>query len=289
MYPAKFDYRRATSVEEAVALLQEHGEGAKVLAGGHSLIPMMKLRLAQPALLVDIGQVEGLRGIRYGDDGTLYVGAMTTYAEIAADTTLQRTRSALTDACGIIGDVQVRNRGTIGGNLAHNDPASDLPAVALALDASLHIVGPGGTRHLSAEEFNIGLMETALQPGELVTMVEFPEFVAGTGSAYEKFENPASGYALCGVAALLMPAADGSVGLCRVAVTGAADHAQRLTSVEEFLMGEALSEESIAEAAALAGKGLAFTADIHADEAYRAHLTRVLTHRALKKAWQRQG
>ena len=149
MYPAKFDYHRASSVDEAVWLLQEH-EGAKLLAGGHSLIPSMKLRLAQPAVLVDLGAIDGLRGIESTDDGELNIGAMTTYAEIAAD---DRAKSygALHDAVSNIGDVQVRNRGTIGGNLAHNDPASDLPAVALVLDATLHVVGPDGLHSTSQD------------------------------------------------------------------------------------------------------------------------------------------
>ncbi len=244
MYPAKFDYYRASSVEEAVSLLQQH-QGAKVLAGGHSLLPMMKLRLAEPSVLVDIGRVDDLRGIRHTGDGSVTIGALTTYVEIANDETLRGNAAfgALVDACALIGDVQVRNRGTIGGNLSHNDPASDLPAVALALDATLELVGPDGERSVPASEFLTGLMETALGPGELLRAVTFSGLDGS--SAYEKFENPASGYAICGVAAYL-----GSGGP-RVAVNGALDYARRLSGVES-----ALGEGDDSAAAAHATDGL---------------------------------
>ncbi len=277
MYPAKFDYYRASSVAEAVSLLQEHDE-AKVLAGGHSLIPMMKLRLAQPPVLIDLGQLSELRGISRSNDGGVRIGAMTTYAEIAnADTGL----GALTDACAIIGDRQVRNRGTIGGNLAHNDPAGDLPAVALALGAQMEAVGADGTRTISADDFIVDLLETDLKEDEVLTSISFP---ASGSSAYAKFENPASGYAICGVAAMVELADDGTVSNCTVAVNGASDYAQRLSEVEDALTGQAATSENIAAAAAGAGEGLQFLSDIHADEAYRAHLTKVLTGRALEEA-----
>ena len=277
MYPAKFDYYRASSVAEAVSLLQEHDD-AKVLAGGHSLIPMMKLRLAQPPVLIDLGQLSELRGISRSNDGGVRIGAMTTYAEIAnADTGL----GALTDACAIIGDRQVRNRGTIGGNLAHNDPAGDLPAVALALGAQMEAVGADGTRTISAADFIVDLLETNLKEDEVLTSISFP---ASGSSAYAKFENPASGYAICGVAAMVELADDGTVSNCTVAVNGASDYAQRLSEVEDALTGQAATSENIAAAAAGAGEGLEFLSDIHADEAYRAHLTKVLTRRALEEA-----
>lgn len=277
MYPAKFDYYRASSVAEAVSLLQEHGEDAKLLAGGHSLIPMMKLRLAQPAVLIDLGQVSALSGITSGEDGSTRIGAMCTYAEVASAGT---GLGALTDACSIIGDRQVRNRGTIGGNLAHNDPAGDLPAVALALEAEMEAIGPDGSRTIAASDFVVDLLETDLEEGEVLTSINFP---ASGSSAYAKFENPASGYAICGVAAMV-ELDNGSVSKCRVAVNGAADYAQRLTEVEEALEGQAATSENIAAAAAVAGQDLLFLSDIHADEAYRAHLTKVLTKRALEEA-----
>jgi carbon-monoxide dehydrogenase medium subunit len=278
MYPAKFDYYRATSVAEAVSLLQEHGEEAKVLAGGHSLIPMMKLRLAQPPVLIDLSPISELQGITKNEDGSVRIGAMTTYAAIAsADTGL----GALTDACSIIGDIQVRNRGTIGGNLAHNDPAGDLPAVALALEAEISAVGPDGSRTIGAADFIVDLLETDLSEDEVLTSVTFP---TSGGSAYAKFENPASGYAICAVAAMLEVGDDGTISKCRVAVNGVSDYAQRLNEVEEALEGQAASSENFAAAAANAGQDLDFLSDIHADEAYRAHLTKVLTRRALEEA-----
>ncbi|MBA3531815.1 MAG: xanthine dehydrogenase family protein subunit M [Ardenticatenales bacterium] len=284
MYPAKFDYYQATSVDEVLSLLQQHGEDAKILAGGHSLIPMMKLRLASPAVLVDIGQVADLRGFSTVADGSLRIGAMTTYHEIAdANTGLD----ALTEVCSIMGDLQVRNRGTIGGNLSHNDPAADLPAVALALDAQLEIRGPSGERLAPMEEFIVGLMETALAPGDLVVAVRFPPSGPASGSAYEKFENPASGYAICGVAAWVRRDGTGRIESCRVALTGAADYAQRLRPVEEAMMGQQAGSEGIDAAAAKAGEGLQFLSDIHADDVYRAHLTHVLTRRVLQKAIER--
>ena len=181
MYPAKFDYYRATSVDEAIALLQEHGDEAKLIAGGHSLLPMMKMRLAQPATLIDLGRCDELRGLMVDRGNGVTIGAMTTYAEIAADAHVRAEFGALADACAIIGDVQVRNRGTIGGNLSHNDPASDLPAVALALDATLTLRGPGGERSVPAEEFLVGLMTTALEPGEILVSVHFPGTVGEPG------------------------------------------------------------------------------------------------------------
>lgn len=281
MYPAKFDYYRASSVAEAVQLLGEH-EGAKVLAGGHSLLPMMKMRLAQPPVIVDIGQVGELRGIMHNDDGSVRIGAMTTYAEIAADQQLRDSHGALTDACAIIGDMQVRNRGTIGGNLSHNDPASDLPAVALALDATLHIAGPDGEREVSAEEMIVGLMTTALAPNELVVAVSFP--ATNGGSAYEKFENPASGYAICGVAAAV-----GADGAARVAVNGALTHARRLSAVEQQFANDGSDIDAAAQLAADGFQEYDFMEDIHADAEYRQHLMRVLTKRALQRAMERRG
>ncbi|MGH2542465.1 MAG: FAD binding domain-containing protein [Ardenticatenaceae bacterium] len=292
MYPAKFDYVRAGSVAEAVSLLQQHGDDAKVLAGGHSLLPAMKLRLSQPAVLIDIGRIAELRGIEQREDGSLRIGALTTYAEIAADEQLQQSHAALTDACSVIGDAQVRNCGTIGGNLSHNDPASDLPAVALALNATLHVTGSGGARAIPADEFIVGLLETALAADEIVTAVEFPAPGEGAGSAYVKFENPASGYAICGVAAAVRISetrGGPSVEDVRVAVNGALDHARRLTAVEDALRGgphdmHDVPSESAAQHAADGLNEGDFMSDIHADAAYRVHLTRVLTRRALEKA-----
>ncbi|MCB0076048.1 MAG: xanthine dehydrogenase family protein subunit M [Anaerolineales bacterium] len=289
MYPAKFDYYRANSVDEAVALLQEH-ERAKLIAGGHSLLPSMKLRLAQPAALVDLNFIADLRGICRGDDGETTIGAMTTYAAVTDDAAIATTFGALHDAASNIGDIQVRNRGTIGGNLAHNDPGGDLPAVALALDATLHVAGRNGKRRVGAAEFLVGLFEVALAPDEVVTSVSFPAPVAGSGSAYAKFENPASGYAICGIAAYV-EVSDGAIRAARVAVNGALDHAQRLAAVEAALSGVGCGDEAAIKAAASkAADGIDewdFMSDIHADADYRAHLMRVLTAKAVRNACDR--
>lgn len=286
MYPAKFDYYRANSVAEAVSLLQQHGEGARVLAGGHSLLPLMKMRLAQPSVLIDIGRVTDLRGISARADGGARVGAMTTHTEIAASQELQRYQG-LIDAASIIGDVQVRNRGTIGGSLAHSDPGADYPAIVLALEATINTAGPSGSRAIPADEFFVGLLATALEAGEIITSVDFPAQAANTASAYAKFENPASGYAIVGVAARVTVGDDGNARNVRVAVTGAADSASRLREVESALEGQPLTADNIAAAAQPAGQGLTFNSDIHASEEYRAHLTKVLTRRALEKAAER--
>lgn len=286
MYPAKFDYYRANSVAEAVSLLQQHGEGARLLAGGHSLLPLMKMRLAQPSVLIDIGRITDLRGISPREDGGHRVGAMTTHAEIAASQELQGYQ-VLIDAASSIGDVQVRNRGTIGGSLAHSDPGADYPAVVLALEATINTVGPNGSRAIPADEFFVGLLETALEPGEIITSVDFPPQAGNTASAYATFENPASGYAVVGVAARVTVGADGQVQDVRVAVTGAADSASRLREVEGVLEGQLLTADHIASAAQQAGQGLTFNGDIHASEEYRAHLVKVLTRRALETAASR--
>ncbi len=278
MYPAKFDYYRAGSVAEAVALLQQHGD-AKVLAGGHSLIPAMRLRLATPAALVDIGNVAELKGMGMSN-GAVRIGAMTTYAEVARAT----KDHALHDCCVHVGDAQVRNRGTLGGSLAHNDPAGDMPAVALALEATIEVAGPGGVRQIPADEFLLGLFETALGESEILTAIHFP--TTSGGSAYEKVANPASGYAVVGVAAAVT-VSEGIVTKCRVAVTGATDHAQRLRGVEAALEGKAGSEDNVQAAAATAADGLEFNGDIHADASYRANLTRSVTAKALMVALSR--
>lgn len=282
MYPAPFDYYRAGTVGEAISLLQEHGPDARLIAGGHSLLPMMKMRLAQPTVLVDLGRVAGLNGLQMVDNGGLRIGAMTPYVTIANHEGVRLQYGALADACSIIGDVQVRNRGTIGGNLAHSDPASDLPAVALALNATFHVEGPGGSRTIGADDWFVDLMQTALAEHEILVAVEFP--VPGGPSAYAKFENPASGYAICGVAARI------GGGEARVAATGAFAHARRLPGAEAALNGEGSLEETHTAAAARAAEGFDaedYLSDIHADGPYRAHLLEVLTARALHSAVSR--
>lgn len=288
MIPTQFDYAVPDTLEAAITLLNDN-PGARILAGGHSLLTEMKLRHTSPPLLVDLRKIRSLRGVHpRSGNGSLRLGAMTPYAEIVAVRDVREHYPALVEALNNIGDAQVRNRGTIGGNLAYNDPAADLPAVALALEATINTVGPKGARTIPAEVFIVGPFETDLEPGDIITWVDLPPSTAGTGSAYEKFKNPANSYAICGIAAKVMVAADGIRG-CRVAVTGATEHATRLREVEAALEGKKPTAQDIAAAAERAGQGVSFVSDLYASAAYRAHLTRVLTERALTRAVARAG
>lgn len=285
MYPARFDYYRANNVQEAINLLQSHS-GAKLLAGGHSLIPMMKLRLAQPPALIDIGRVAELSGIRK-TDGRIRIGALTTHAELAASGVLKEHCLVLAEAAAQIADLQVRNKGTIGGNLAHADPASDLPAVVLALEGAIHLTGPGGERTVEASSFFLDLLVTDLKPDEILTAVEVSALPQGSASAYLKFENPASGYAVCGAAAVIQLAADGTcrkASLCFNGITAVPHHA---TGVTEALAGKTPDDAAIDGAV---DQKLSFTdplGDIYASGAYRVELARVYGKRALKAARDR--
>lgn len=285
MIPASFEYVAPASLDEAIALLQQHGEEAKILAGGHSLIPMMKLRLAEPGLLVDIGNIRELRGVRQGD-GAVAIGALTTYANLAGAGEVSGL-DALREAALAVGDVQVRNRGTIGGSLAHADPGADLPAAILALDAEIAVRGPEGERTIAAGEFFQGLLTTDVAENEVLTEVRVRDVPARTGTAYVKFPNPASGYAVVGVAAALTLAEDGTIAEARVAITGAGDRATRATAVEEALRGQRPTPEAIAAAAQHAAEEIDPLEDIHASAEYRAELARVYTRRALHRAAER--
>jgi carbon-monoxide dehydrogenase medium subunit len=281
VYPSQFEYYRANSVAEAVQLLQQH-DGAKLVAGGHSLLPLMKLRLLEPPALIDIGRIPGLAGVKVNGGAT--IGALTTYRQLMDTAGLSDRYAALVEAASVVGDVQVRNRGTIGGAVAHADPASDLPAVMLALDATFTAVGPNGTRQIKAADFFVDVLTTALQPGEVLTEIALPALPANTGSAYVKFPHPASGYAIVGVAAVVTLSGS-TIGSARVAVTGAGPKAVRLSGVEAALAGQPTS--AIEAAAAKAADGLDLNGDIHASEEYRAHLVRVFTRRALEAAVSR--
>ena len=285
MFPSPFDYVVASSVEEAVSLLQQHGEEAKLLAGGHSLLPMMKLRLAAPSMLIDIGRIPGLAGVQ--TNGTISLGPTTTYTAVMDSEELARLCPLLAETAAQVGDMQVRNRGTVGGSVAHADPASDMPAAMLALDATFTARGPGGERSIAAADFFQGLFMTALQPDEVLTRISIARPPQGAGMAYEKFRNPASGYAIVGVAAVAALAGDGTLSDVRVTITGAGAQPVRATAVEEALRGKAPDDAALAAAAEHATEGLQLMSDIHASEDYRAHLTRVFTRRALKRALER--
>ncbi len=283
MYPASFEYHRPSSVAEAVALLARHGDDAKLLAGGHSLIPLMKFRLAQPAHLVDIGRIAGLSGIRVEKDA-LVIGALTTHQDVESSPAARQAIPLLAEAAAGIGDQQVRNRGTIGGSLAHADPAADWPAVVLALGARIKAVGGSGERWIPAEEFFVDLLTTALAPGEMLTEVRVPMPAPGAGTAYVKHVHPASRFAVCGVAALLVPGKGGVCKEARVAVTGVGPKAARAPACEQALAGKKLDAGTVAAAAERAAQGIEMSADLQGGVEYKQHLTRVYARRALEQA-----
>lgn len=282
MIPGAFQYFAPKTVDEAVRLLKQHGDDAKVLAGGHSLLPAMKLRLAQPGVLVDISKIDALKGISV--DGGIAIGAMTTYRAIETSQDLREACGVLAECVSKIGDIQVRNCGTIGGSLAHADPAADLPAVALALGATFTVQGPSGTRTINADDMFVDMLTTALQPGELITKVSFPRLGKGAGAAYEKLPNPASRYAIVGVAAYIELDADGHVVKARIAVTGAGPKATRQSAAEAALIGGAGDADAITIASEKSGEGMEFLGDIHASEEYRRAMVKVYTRRALTSA-----
>ena len=278
MIPSAFDYHCATSVEEAIALKQQAGGDARFIAGGHSLIPLMKLRLAEPSTLVDISRIPGLSGVSE-EGGRISVGALTTHAELESDALLLQAAPVVAEAASEIGDQQVRNRGTIGGSLAHADPAADLPAVVVALDATIHIAGAGGARSVAASDFFRGLFEVDLAEDELITSVSFDR---PSRAAYAKLRHPASHFAIVGVAASLT-VEDGVCTGARVAVTGASTHAHRLGAVEDALTGSSLGGDAIA-AASDAADIAEVNSDLSGSEAYRRVMTRVFTGRAIAAA-----
>jgi len=282
MIPESFEYFRANSIQEAVALLQQHDD-ARVLAGGHSLLPLMKLRLANPKVLVDIGRIPGLAGIRAEDD-TIVIGALTTHNMIETSAVLKRSLPILPEAAATIGDVQVRNRGTLGGSLAHADPAADMPAVMLVLDAEFKAVGPNGERTIKATDFFVDLLTTALEPGEVLAEIHIPVPTGRFGSAYVKFPHPASRYAIVGAAAVLWLDADGRIQDVRVGITGAGPKAFRATKVEERLRNQWPDPAVFEQAVANIADPSDLSGDIHASAEYRAHLCGVYARRALEIA-----
>ena len=283
MIPASFEYHRARSLSDALALLDQHGDSAKVLAGGHSLIPMLKLRLASPAHVIDVGGVAELRLITRRKD-VLAVGALSRHADVAGSAEVRASHQALAEAAAAIGDVQVRNCGTLGGSLAHADPSADYAAVALACDAEIIATGPKAKRAIKAADFFKGLFTTALQPNELVTEVDFPGS-DGAGSAYEKFEQPASGFAIVGVCAVIKLDGAKTVRAARIAATGVSDRPVRLKAMEAALVGKPWSEATLDAAAKVADSGLErVREDLYAKEDYRRHLVRIVARRAAARA-----
>lgn len=282
MTPYPFEYARAGSVEEALTLLAGH-DNAKLLAGGHSLIPAMKLRLNNPSMLIDVSGLSELSQIS-ATDNALHLGALTTHRAVETSDVVKARCGVLAEAAGGIGDPQVRNKGTIGGSLAHADPAADYPALVLALNAAIKIVGPSGSRLIPGHDFFLDLFRTALRDDEIITEVVFPALRAGTGAAYAKFSNPASKYAVVGVAAWVEVDAHGMCTGARVGVTGAASHAFRASSVEFELSGKPLDEATIVAAVASMADPSEMLSDLSAGSEYRAHLCSVMAKRALTTA-----
>jgi carbon-monoxide dehydrogenase medium subunit len=285
--PSTFEYHSPTSLDEAISLLGSLGDDAKLLAGGHSLIPLMKLRLAAPAHLVDLGHVPNLSYIR--EDGDyIAIGALTTHSTVADSELLLRRCAVVAEAAASIGDVQVRNRGTIGGSLAHADPGADQPGVALALNAVLVARGPKGTRTIAASEFFTELLTTALAADEVLTEIRIPALPARTGSTYLKMANQASGYALVGISAVVTLGGGGSnVADVRVGISGVGETPSRATATERALLGREATPDNIKIAAQQAGTGVVPLGDIHASAEFRTHLVRVYAERALNAAVQR--
>jgi carbon-monoxide dehydrogenase medium subunit len=282
MIPAAFEYVKANSVAQAIALLNQHGDEAKVIAGGHSLLPAMKLRLSQPAVLIDIAAVAELKGIKT-NGGTLSIGAGETYHAIATSATVISACPVLAACTGQIGDIQVRNAGTIGGALAHADPAADLTAVFLAIGGTVTVQSASGTRSIAADDLFVSMLMTALDSGELITAVNVPVMSKGQGAAYAKLKHPASRYAIVGVAAAVT-ISNGVVSACRVAVTGAGPQAVRQPSVEKALIGTSGDAAAIKAACASAGADMEYLGDIHASEDYRRAMVKVYAARALTDA-----
>jgi carbon-monoxide dehydrogenase medium subunit len=278
MIPTEFEYVAPTSLDGALRALADGGEEAKALAGGHSLIPLMKLRFAVPELLVDLRHIAELRGVERAD-GDWRIGALTRHAELQA----RPDMGAASEVASTIADQQVRNRGTIGGSLAHGDAASDLPALLLAAEGGVTIQGPRGSREVGASDLFVDYLTTALEPGEILTHVRLPA-LDGWGYAYEKFTRRAEDWAMVGVCALVQRASDGSCADVRVAFTSMATTPIRATSTEEALRGGPLDADAIGRAAALAADGTEPGGDINASPDYKRHLARVLTRRALARA-----
>jgi carbon-monoxide dehydrogenase medium subunit len=282
MIPAAFDYQVPKTLEEALRLYERHGDEAKILAGGHSLLPLMKLRLAQPRYIIDIGRLRGMDYIRE-ENSKIAIGALTTHVEIESSDLLREKCPLLAETAGEIGDVQVRNRGTIGGSLAHADPAADYPAAILALEAEIVVANAGGTRTIAAKDFFVDMLTTALRPGEILSQVRVPILAPRVGTAYAKLHQPASGFAVVGAAARVTMTGD-KIEDVTLGITGLGPKAFRATAVERALKGKKASPQLLEEAARHAADGAEPLADIHASAEYRREMAAVFARRALERA-----
>ena len=286
MIPAPFEYAAPKTLEEALRLVERHGDEAKILAGGHSLLPLIKLRLAQPRYVIDIGRLRGMSYIRE-ENGHIAIGALTTHAEIESSSLLRSKCPLLPETAAVIGDVQVRNRGTLGGSLAHADPAADYPAAVLALDVEIVAASTSGTRTIPVNEFFLDMLTTALRPGEILSQVRVAPLAPRTGTAYEKLHQPASGFAIVGAAARVTLAKGGKIEDVAVGITGLGPKAFRAAAVEKALRGKKASDELLAEASRYAAQGIEPLSDLHASADYRREMAAVYTRRALERALAR--
>jgi carbon-monoxide dehydrogenase medium subunit len=286
MIPAQFDYLTPATLAEAVSLLGQHPDEAKILAGGHSLIPAMKLRLATPQIVIDIGRIKDLSYIRE-EGGQVRIGATTTHYQLEASDRLREICPLLPECAAQIGDVQVRNKGTIGGSIAHADPAADWPAAIIALGAEMVAVSAGGERVIKADDFFVDMLTTALEPGEILREIRINRPTANFGQAYLKAPQPASGFAVVGVAVSLTRDKSGTCASAGIGITGVASKAYRASAVEKALVGKALDQQSIAAAAEHAADGVSVNGDLYASDAYRTHLAKVYTRRAIETAVSR--
>ena len=285
MIPTQFDYLTPATLDEAVSLLGQHADEAKILAGGHSLIPAMKLRLATPQVLIDIGRIKDLSYIRE-EGGQIRIGAMTTHYQMEASDRLREVCPLLPECAAQIGDVQVRNKGTIGGSVAHSDPAGDWPAAIMALRAEMVAVGANGERVINADDFFVDMLTTALKEGEILREIRITPPAGRFGQAYLKVPQPASGFAVVGVAVTLTRDAGGNCKSAGVGITGVASKVYRATGVESALTG-VLSDQSITAAASHATDSVSVNGDLYASDAYRRHLAQVYTRRAIETAASR--
>jgi len=286
MIPAAFDYIAPQSLDEAVRALAAHGEDAKLLAGGHSLLPLLKLRLANPRLLIDLSRIPGLNGISE-QDGKIVIGALTTHHQIESSELLKKKSPLMPETARAIGDVQVRNRGTIGGSLTHADPAADWPATILALGGELGLRGPKDKRTLGAEQFFLGPMTTAIEANEILTDIRVPISARRTGSSYQKMAQQASGFAIVGVAVSVRLDGKGRCEEIGIGITGLSDKAFRARAAEERVRGNKLTAKLIEESAARVADGIEPLEDLHANAQFRAHLARVYSARAIQQAAKR--
>jgi carbon-monoxide dehydrogenase medium subunit len=286
MFPANFNYVAARSVEEALQLMAKHGDDGKLLAGGHSLIPAMKLRLQSPQILIDLGTVPGLRGVRT-EGNQLLIGALTVHADLASSDPIGKHVPGLADAASVIGDMQVRNRGTIGGSVAHADPAADLPVILTALNASFIVQSSSGQRAIGADDFFTDFYTTAMGANEILTEIRVPIPAPGTGTAYAKLPHPASGYVVVSAGALITRQRSGACVAARLSIGGLGSGPVRAIATEMELQGKPLTPQLIAAAAAKAAEETDPVEDSYAGADYKRHVATVYARKAIEQAVQR--